>query len=379
MFPKMSVPKTPTLEQAESLTVIDGGKLVAVQRGEHVREIPARWLRLLVSIQRDSGQRDFDSPDLPSEIRVRNASFDEEQGVWQIRFEGETSTIAVEIDQLLACNDSDEINGPDRTPFSSADQPVRAVDYSNLEAPAALRSFLGTLFRRGYARVRDVPVNDRSLAKFAGMLGCGRDRPLWMFEETVTSGDTGRTNSSQGSAPHTDLSYRDPVPAFQAQLCLDDSVSGGELFLVDGMTATETLAAESPIAAAELARWPMLFKCRDGSSDYQRAAPLFETTPEGQLRRFTFDDRAAVDFLCPDDRLAICSDAYDQLARIVNREGLRNRFRVQQGDLVVFDNARLLHGRMPVSGAGSRRFQCCYLDRGDLLSTWRRARAGDLD
>ena len=381
----MSMPKATTLESSESVTVIDGGVAVAVQRGDRSRQIPARWLRLLASdsanVDPVSGQRAYESVALPSMIRVRSASFCEEQGGWEVRFEGETSPVLIEVDRLLGCEETEEIKGPERIPFSSADQAMRAVDYENLEAPAALRSFLGTLFRCGYARVRDVPANEKELARFAKRLGhIGGSSGLSTFDEVVAAGDASGNNSSRGSAPHTDGAFRDPVPSFHVQLCVKDSTeSGGDVYVVDGMTAAATLAAEAPVAAAELARWPMLFRYRDAKSDLRRAVPLFETGPDGALQRITFDDRAAVDFICPDERLAICADAYDQLARIVLREGLQNRFRMQVGDLLVTDNERVLHGRRPVTGAGTRQLACCYLDRCDLLSTWRRARSGELD
>ena len=171
----MSMPKATTLESSESVTVIDGGVAVAVQRGDRSRQIPARWLRLLASdsanVDPVSGQRAYESVALPSMIRVRSASFCEEQGGWEVRFEGETSPVLIEVDRLLGCEETEEIKGPERIPFSSADQAMRAVDYENLEAPAALRSFLGTLFRCGYARVRDVPANEKELARFAKRLG----------------------------------------------------------------------------------------------------------------------------------------------------------------------------------------------------------------
>ena len=140
-----------------------------------------------------------------------------------------------------------------------------------------------------------------------------------------------------------------------------------------------TLAAEEPFAAVELARWPMLFARVDAQVDQLRAVPLLETAADGSLQRITFNDRIARDFMCPDDRLPICAGAYDTLARIVQREGFQNSFRVKSGDLLILDNERVLHGHRPVTGPSPLRFACGYLDRGDLMSTWRRALAGLLD
>ena len=387
IVPEMAPAQVTSAEQAESITVVDGGEFVVVQRGESSRRIPARWLRLLADGASDidpaTGHRLFDSTSLPSEFKVRSALFDEATGQWDIRFEGETTGIGCNFDRLLGVNTTDEINGPERTAFSSADSPLRAVDYDMLEAPAALRSFLDTLLRRGYARVREVPNRKDELVRFASRLRLeqGLIQP-GSFEQVraseASSGDTSH-GSIHGSMLHTDEPYRDPVPGFHVQLCLESAESGGETIVADGLSIADTLAAEEPFAAVELARWPMLFAQTGPNSDRRRAVPLLETAPDGSLLRITFNDRAARDFICPDDRLPICASAYDTLARIVQREGFQNTFRVKAGDLLIIDNERLLHGHRPVSGTGIARFACGYLDRGDLMSTWRRARAGLLD
>ena len=379
----MASPQVTAAERAESIDVVDGGAFVVVQRGESSRRIPARWLRLLAESPSDvdasNGHRRFDSVSLPSEFKVRTAILDEETGQWEIRFEGETSGVLYDFDRLLGMASSDELHGPERTAFSSADAPMRAVDYDMLEAPAALRSFLDTLLRRGYARVREVPNRMEELVGFARRLrleqGLIQPGP---FEQSRVSEDA-IADPSHGPSLHTDEPYRDPVPGFHVQLCLESNGPGGDTIVADGLSIAATLAAEEPFAAVELARWPMLFARTGPSIDRRRAVPLLETAADGSLQRITFNDRAARDFLCPDDRLPICAGAYDTLARIAQREGFQNTFRVKSGDLLIIDNERVLHGHRPVTGSGANRFACGYLDRGDLMSTWRRARAGLLD
>lgn len=383
MVPQMATPQVTAAERAESIEVVDGGGFVVVQRGEFSRKIPARWLRLLAcgpsDVDASSGHRLFDSSALPSEFKVRSALLNEETGQWEIRFEGETSGVLYDFEGLLGVTSSDELHGPERTAFSSADSPLRAVDYDMLEAPAALRSFLDTLLRRGYARVRGVPNRMEELMGFTRRLRLeqGLIQPGTFEQNRMSNGST--VDPSHGSSLHTDEPYRDPVPGFHVQLCLESNESGGDTIVADGLSIADTLAAEEPFAAVELARWPMLFARTGVNIDRRRAVPLLETAPDGSLQRITFNDRAARDFLCPDDRLSICAGAYDTLARIVQREGFQNTFRVKAGDLLITDNERVLHGHRPITGTGANRFACGYLDRGDLMSTWRRSRAGLLD
>jgi gamma-butyrobetaine dioxygenase len=53
---------------------------------------------------------------------------------------------------------------------------------------------------------------------------------------------------------------------------------------------------------------------------------------------------------------------------------------LQPGDIVIFDNERILHGRAAFSGASDRLLKGCYADRDGLLATLARLhRHGCLD
>ena len=368
---------------AESLVVVDAGAAILAEQGAFKRRIPARWLRLMGSDPRsmvpETAQRAFDSTTIPTESRIRSSDFNAEEGCWEVRFDGETDPIEVTFDRLMASSSVEQIDGPMPTPFTSADQSVRALDYENLDSPAAVRSLLETLFRRGYARVRGVPTTDSGLRDLAARLGArGAKGSFQLTTEHVGSKALASVTASHSCQAHTDEPYLDPMPRYLLQLCVENSLSGGELQLVDGMNAAETLAMESPIMAAELARWPMLFTCMGTEQNHQGLRTILETSADGSFHRITFNDRAALDFMCPDDRLPVCAEGYDQLARILQREGLQNRFRVQAGDLVIIDNYRVLHGRSKHTG-GDRSLLCGSLDRSSVFSTWRRARSGNLD
>lgn len=368
---------------AESLVVVDGGAAILAEQGGFQRRIPARWLRLMGTDPRSmnpgTSQRVFDSTTIPAEARIRSADFNAQEGCWEVRFEGETDPIEVTFERLKASSSIEQIDGPMPTPFTSADQSVRALDYENLDSPAAVRSLLETLFRRGYARVRGVPTTDSALRDLAHRLGSpGPKNSFRVTSEDVGTQASTQESSSRGCQPHNDEPYLDPMPRYLLQLCVENSLSGGDLQLVDGMNAAETLAMESPIMAAELARWPMLFTCMGPDHDYLGLRTILETGVDGSFSRITFNDRSSLDFMCPDDRLPVCTEGYDLLARILQREGLQNRFRVQAGDLVIIDNFRVLHGRSQHAG-GERRLLCGSLARSSVFSTWRRARSGNLD
>ena len=362
-----------------SLSVIDSGVAAIFSRGELSRRVPARWLRMMVLSAENSDSfapRPAPSTSIPTDVRLRSISYLEEFDAWDVQFEGENQLFRIDRDRLGASSDMLLGEGPEQTPFNSSDQPSRQIDCDTLESPAAVRSFLDSLLRRGYGRIRGVRADDASLFNVLKRLGfTGSQSQLMIEREVIHHG--GIEGSAHLLASHTEAPHRDPIPDYHIRLCVETTLKGGDMILVDGLNAVTTLAMESPIAAAELSRWPMLFVGNRSGSE-RRLVPMLETGVDGSLRRIIFNDRASIDFACPDDRLEVCAEAYELLSRVVEREGIQNRCRVQVGDLVVIDNRRVLHGANSGS-SGERTMLCCSMDRSQIMSTWRRARSGDLD
>ena len=47
------------------------------------------------------------------------------------------------------------------------------------------------------------------------------------------------------------------------------------------------------------------------------------------------------------------------------------RYRLNPGDLIVFDNRRILHGRDEIIDDGERRLVGCYMDQDEVYSRYR--------
>ncbi|KAI8852203.1 hypothetical protein BC829DRAFT_414766 [Chytridium lagenaria] len=85
-------------------------------------------------------------------------------------------------------------------------------------------------------------------------------------------------------------------------------------------------------------------------SEYLRVKPLLEVDGEGLLSK---SNLLLAPFTTPSfDDIPAWYKAYDLLAHLVrdNASPFRNRFRLESGDLVLYDNHRMLHGRTGFSG-----------------------------
>jgi gamma-butyrobetaine dioxygenase len=184
--------------------------------------------------------------------------------------------------------------------------------------------------------------------------------------------------------PHTDNPYRAPVPGIQLLHCLVNETRGGLSTLVDGFAVAQALREQEPEAFALLTRTPVRFRYTDADTELTASAPPIELDVTGALKAIHFSPRLDFVPLFAPEQL----DAYYR-ARQVFDHRLRAaqyeiRFLLQAGDLVMFDNCRLLHGRTGFDPRdGLRHLQGCYIDSDGPRSLYRvlrrrRAEAADV-
>jgi gamma-butyrobetaine dioxygenase len=111
---------------------------------------------------------------------------------------------------------------------------------------------------------------------------------------------------------------------------------------------------------------------------YAARAPVIETDVEGLVSGVRVNHRALR--APPLAKAEAWYEAYLDFYARLHASGARLERRLVPGDLVIFDNRRVLHGRSAYGGAiGERWLQGCYAERDGLLATLSRlaqAKAG---
>jgi [2-(trimethylamino)ethyl]phosphonate dioxygenase len=161
------------------------------------------------------------------------------------------------------------------------------------------------------------------------------------------------------------------VPTLQLLMCLENSVEGGESIVVDGFHAARRLKEHDPDSFDLLTRYCARFEY-SGSAGVRLASrrPVIELGPDGELIAIRFNNRSAAPLTdVPYEHMASYYRALRRYARIVENPDMAVRFRLEPGELFIVDNTRVLHGRTPFAGSGSRWLQGCYADKDGLLST----------
>ncbi|MCB9729790.1 MAG: TauD/TfdA family dioxygenase [Deltaproteobacteria bacterium] len=249
------------------------------------------------------------------------------------------------------------------------------LDHATLDTPAGRLAFLDAFAALGLVRLRGVPHERGEVARTAERFGHVRATNYGRIFDVASVPDaTHLAYTDVALALHTDNPYRDPVPGVQLLHCLESSARGGDSVMVDGVTLAERLRAEAPDALEVLRTTPVPFRYRDATCDLRREHPMLRLDAAGTLVAIHFNDRSMEPLRLAPERLDAFYAAFRRLDALTRDPALRLVFRLEPGDLVVFDNERILHGREAFDGqTGRRLLQGCYADRDAFDSAWRMA------
>ena len=356
--------------QQRSLTLRIGGpaELTLVRADGSEYAVHPLWLRERCrdagSIDLKTQQRLQDPSDFDPALRLLAVS-QPSPGIFRVRFSDghEASFVAEELlaEARLADN-SHDCPAPALWDGTLGQLPRARwrADPADAEVLAWLESFL-TL---GFVIFEGVPTAPGSVLEVGAMFGFTRETnfgPLFNVRSTPDATDLAYTALSLD--PHTDNPYRTPVPGIQLLHCLANETRGGLSTLVDGFAVAQALRQQERAAFDILTSTPVRFKYIDASTELTASAPPIELDVTGALRAVHFSPRLDFVPLLEPQRL----DAYYRARRAFDHRlrapQFEIRFLLGAGDLVMFDNCRLLHGRTAFDPAeGLRHLQGCYID-----------------
>jgi gamma-butyrobetaine dioxygenase len=230
---------------------------------------------------------------------------------------------------------------------------------------------LGIVFLAG-AGERPLAV-ERAVARFGYIRETNYGRLFDVREEAAPSH---LAYTAAGLELHTDNPYRDPEPTLQLLHVIEAADVGGESQFVDGFAQAEVLRREAPGRFRVLAATPVEFAFLGPAGErYAARAPVIEVAPDGRLKAMRVNHRALRPPALASGVVEAWYDAYLNLYQRLHAPAARLQRKLVPGDMVMFDNRRVLHGRSAYGGAGGRRWlQGCYAERDGLYATLSRLR-----
>jgi len=238
------------------------------------------------------------------------------------------------------------------------------------EDPEARRSWLESLSAYGFALLRHAPVREDAVADVAELFGHVRVTNYGrVFDVRVRVDADNLADTAMALSLHTDNPYREPVPTLQLLHCLSSDVEGGETLLADGFRAVEQLGLNAPRLVEVLREVPIRYRYRDGSAELWADVPVVTLDSSGRAAALHVNNRSKGVPIGSPELVAEWYEAYFTLLDVLVAPDAKISFRLEPGDVVAFDNLRVLHGRTRFSGEGDRRLQGCYADRDGLYSS----------
>ncbi|WP_246792692.1 TauD/TfdA family dioxygenase [Burkholderia perseverans] len=243
---------------------------------------------------------------------------------------------------------------------------------------ALLHRALQHLFEYGLVVLKAEPSRTIEFGAVCRQLAGFLDRSYFgeFFDlEVKADEDTDSVSFSTRALPlHTDIPYCSPPPDYQflygldvSSQCARDGI--GSTRFVDGFTVAGELRDAEPEAFALLARTPVLYRAEypQARKRYEHRTPIVRLAPDGSIERLINNPtKMFFDGIGFDDMLPLFR-AYQSLkSRLVASE--RSYLHAwSQGDMVVWDNRRIFHGRGDFGASGfTRTLRGGYFREGEL-------------
>lgn len=257
----------------------------------------------------------------------------------------------------------------------------RAGDHSAIErfaaahcqSPDGLSQLLSTLKRKGIALIDALEDCPNAGANFGDLIGFKRESNFGVMFDVISKPDPNNLAYTSIALPlHTDLPNQELVPGYQFLHCYKNSTTGGGSLLADGLAIVNDFKRECPAHYELLANTPIGWRFHDQECDIRRQRAIIELDESGDLRNFTFNAHIADVVRLPSDTIYSFYAAYQALMQRVRGAGYCISYTLQPGEMVIFDNRRVLHGREAFDpSAGERHLRGYYIEHNEVDSKLR--------
>ena len=334
------------------------------------------WLRFNCACETcgdlDSGIGTVMMADIPGDVSPREARIDE-RGRLCVVWDHDGHESRFEAHWLRACcySEAARLARRHRPTLWDASfiERLPSFDYGRVvEDNAARLEAFEHLRDYGFARMRGAPRTFKALMGFADLFG-----------HRITSDSLGpysdiKTRKKQlfftdvpAAIPkHTDQCYRHAPLGINFFHCLRTSGVGGETVLADAFEIARVLRETEPGAFELLSTVPIQFyRYIEGRAAYYTEACVISVDYLGEVTGFRYSNRQTTAPLdLPAELIEPMHDAQRKLSALMRHPDFEIRFLLEPGDILAYDNQRVIHGRTPYDDSrGARHLRSVEISR----------------
>lgn len=255
---------------------------------------------------------------------------------------------------------------PWRADLGAGGVPRHAAD-TILGSDRGLADWLADTKRYGLSIVTGLADNAEAGMNVARRVAHLRETNFGLTFEVVSKPDPNNLAYTSDALPlHTDLTNQELPPGYQFLHCLANEARGGGSTFCDGAAVAEDLRQRDPGAFALLSSTTVPFRFHDAQTDIRARKTVIELDREGAVSEVCFNAHLADILDLEPAQLMPYYRAYRLFMAMTRDPAYGIALKLRGGEMVVFDNRRVMHGREAFDpSTGYRHLRGCYVDRGD--------------
>ncbi len=255
--------------------------------------------------------------------------------------------------------------GADGVPRAGADE--------LLQSDGALADWMHRTKQLGLSIVEGLADSTDAGTTVAQRIGFLRETNFGRTFEVVSKPDPNNLAYTADALPlHTDLTNQDLPPGYQFLHCLANEAEGGGSVFCDGVAVANDLARADKEAFDLLATVTVPFRFQDADTDIRARKTVIARDAEGAVTEICFNAHLADILDIAPEVMPAYYAAYRRFMQMTRDPAYRVTLKLKAGEMVVFDNRRVLHGRAAFDpSTGFRHLHGCYVDRGEFDSRLR--------
>lgn len=237
------------------------------------------------------------------------------------------------------------------------------------DAATLMRALL-TLKKTGLIIVSGLGDDPMAAESFGDLIGFKRETNFGTMFDVVSMPQPNNLAYTSVELPlHTDLPNQEAVPGYQFLHGIKNDASGGDSVFADGFQISADLRTSVPDDFELLTSVRLPFRFHDETCDIRQHRPIISLRENGDFDRFTFNAHIADVLDIPASLQHEFYRAYRSLMLRIRGDRYSIRHTLKSGDMVIFDNSRILHGRTAFdAGSGERHFRGYYIERNEVDS-----------
>jgi alpha-ketoglutarate-dependent taurine dioxygenase len=269
----------------------------------------------------------------------------------------------------VARNDPAELDKQLWTPLTLEQLPRFSASACQND-PEKLCEALRHLKRSGVMIVESLATDELAGARFGDLVGFKRQSNFGIGFEVINKVEPNNLAYTALPLPlHTDLPNQEAIPGYQFLHCCQNTVTGGASLFADGFRICADFQRESPEQFRLLTEVSLPWRFHDVENDIRYRRPIIGLGTNGTVQTLAFNAHIADVPDLTSSELPDFYAAYRAFMLRIRSAQYSLSYTLQPGEMAVFDNHRILHGRdgfVPTSG--QRRLRGFYIDHNEVDS-----------